>query len=402
MVHREKSYLKGLIKMVLVKISFDDRAHARFIAEAFWLFLAVKDRINFLRLGRFGPWGEQTFRSRFARPFDFMAFNTTLAAGTGKRAIAIDPSYIRKSGKCTPGTGRFWSGVAGAAKWGLEIMGMAVVDIRANTAHHLEAVQTPSDLGDGTLLDHYARVVVARAERLLGISAHLVADAYFSKRPFVDAVTGCGMHLTSRLRDDADLCYLYRGGATGGRGRPRKYDGKVDFADLKEEHFTLVEDGPDQKLSHGKVWSKALKREINLTVAKTLRKGEWSHKLYFTTDPSLSAMEILEQYRCRFQIEFLFRDAKQHTSLEHCQSRDPKAMHFHWNASLTAVNLAKELHWSRLPVGERGAFSMAGAKTLYNNALVLERFLEEFGICPNRPKNRAKIQKLLCYGARAA
>jgi hypothetical protein len=56
-----------------------------------------------------------------------------------ERIIAFDPSYIPKAGKSTYGLGRYWSGVAGAAKWGLDICGFAVVDIVNNTALHLKA-----------------------------------------------------------------------------------------------------------------------------------------------------------------------------------------------------------------------------------------------------------------------
>jgi hypothetical protein len=48
---------------------------------------------------------------------------------SAETVIALDPGYIPKAGKSTYGRGRYWSGVAGAAKWGLDICGFAVVDI---------------------------------------------------------------------------------------------------------------------------------------------------------------------------------------------------------------------------------------------------------------------------------
>jgi len=36
-----------------------------------------------------------------------------------------------------------------------------------------------------------------------------------------------------------------------------------------------------------------------------------------------------------------FRDAKQFTGLNHCQARSQKALNFHFNASMTALNLMK-------------------------------------------------------------
>jgi hypothetical protein len=39
----------------------------------------------------------------------------------------------------------------------------------------------------------------------------------------------------------ASLNYLYRGLKTQGRGRPKKYDGKIDYKKLKDDYFTLIE-----------------------------------------------------------------------------------------------------------------------------------------------------------------
>ena len=64
-------------------------------------------------------------------------------------AIDINPSYIPKSGKHTPGTGYFWSGCASAAKWGLEILGIALVDADDRDAVHLRAVQTVDIVSKG-------------------------------------------------------------------------------------------------------------------------------------------------------------------------------------------------------------------------------------------------------------
>ena len=56
--------------------------------------------------------------------------------------LAFDPKYIPKSGKQTYGRGRFWSGSAKAAKWGLNICGFAVVAVENNTAFQLKAWKT--------------------------------------------------------------------------------------------------------------------------------------------------------------------------------------------------------------------------------------------------------------------
>ena len=60
-----------------------------------------------------------------------------------------------------------------------------------------------------------------------------------------------------------------------------------------------------------------------------------------STDLTLSAEEILNLYEVRFQIEFLFRDAKQHTGLGHSQVLDSQGQEYFANSSLTALNLLR-------------------------------------------------------------
>lgn len=374
-----------------------------FLIEIFGLFFSIKGRLNFLQFSRYTDYNEQHYRSQFNKTFDFLSFNKELVLEhAGKHlTIAFDPSYVSKSGKATSGVGFYWSGVAGKAKWGLEISGIAAIDIENHTAFHLEAVQTPNNISE-SLLDFYGNTIIQRKEQLRCISKYVVADAYFSKYGFVAKLSDNGFETVSRLRDDADLQYKYKGEQKKGKGRPKKYDGKVDYINLNEAHMNKIEERSTTKIFQGIVFSKSLKTDINLVIVYTKKKGIWKHKLYFCTDLEISAKLLLKYYQTRFQIEFTFRDAKQHTGLNHCQARNQKKLHFHFNTSLTAINLAKITHWLPIEKEKRPAFSMADIKTLYHNELLLKRFFSVFAIKPYLPKNKEKIQELLQYGARAA
>ena len=67
--------------------------------------------------------------------------------------------------------------------------------------------------------------------------------------------------------------------------------------------------------------------------------GKTSTALLYSTDTTLAAMTLTEYYKARFQIEFLFRDAKQYTGLTDCQSPRKEAIHTHINASLISLTL---------------------------------------------------------------
>ena len=184
-----------------------------FMLDIFGLFLSIKGRMNFLQFGRYGKHCEQRYRGQFEKTFDFMTFNkeSILHYASDHQAIAFDPSYISKSGKHTPGVGYFWSGCASKAKWGMEIAGIAAIDIDNHTGFHLEAVQTPNNLETESLVDHYANVLIQRKDDLLCISKYVLADAYFSKKKFVSKLCENGFEVISRLRDDADLQYKFYG-----------------------------------------------------------------------------------------------------------------------------------------------------------------------------------------------
>ena len=69
--------------------------------DAMKLFMAIPGRINFLQMGRYGKFSEQTYRNHFVNEsFDWFSFNEHLVKehlpGT-RKAIAVDPSYIPKS-----------------------------------------------------------------------------------------------------------------------------------------------------------------------------------------------------------------------------------------------------------------------------------------------------------------
>jgi hypothetical protein len=122
------------------------------LLEILLLYMAIQRKINFTQMERYGTHCEQTYRTNYnrsrAKCINRVKFNLSLSLRylnmDGLLAIAIDPSYISESGKKTPHVGTFWSGCGGSMKHGLEIMGLALVDVYANNCMMLRAHQTPS------------------------------------------------------------------------------------------------------------------------------------------------------------------------------------------------------------------------------------------------------------------
>jgi len=130
--------------------------------------------------------------------------------------------------------------------------------------------------------------------------------------------------------------------------------------------------------------------------------GKDTTKPYFSTDIEMDPKDVLQYYQSRFQIEFLYRDAKQHTGLNDCQARSENKLHFQFNASLTSINIAKAIDWLSIAKEKRGAFSMSDIKTMNHNILMINRFIDVFGICPYSIKNQNYVKELILYGTMAA
>ena len=378
-----------------------------FMIEIFMLYLSIPSRINFLQLGRYSRSGEQRFRRQFEQGFDFFSFNKALSKPWigNRNAVAFDPSFIHKSGKHTPGVGYFWSGCAGRALRGIEILGLSVIDANARLSFHLDAVQTPpaNCLHDNnlSLIDWYAGVIKKHIEPILSITRYVVADAYFSKKNFVEKILGCSLHLVSKLREDANLSYLSIQPKTGKRGRPAKYGRKVDVTNLNLEHFTQVENEIGITAYSAIVHSKSLERNTLLVVELFQLKGKTIYRLLFSTDTKQAPIDVIDIYHTRFQIEFGFRDAKQFAGLENSQARSGNKLNFHFNVALTTVNIAKVMQL-RNPQTRENSFSMATYKILFHNTLMLSRFFRLFAINPNSIKNRQHVNELLYFGTMAA
>lgn len=342
------------------------------------LHMVLPRKINFTQMERYGIHTEKTYREAHRVEIDWVDINISLMQmvfNAGERlAHAIDPSYIKKAGRSTPWTDKFWSGCAGAAIWGLEILGMSVINIDMHECFALRAEQTPDNgslaLAKFTQMEWYIAMLKKHAKKLLAISKYVVADAAFSNKPFTDRLLKLKFHLVSRLRDDARLKYIYDGPHEKRRGPKRKYDGfidrkSLDLAKMQEIHV----EGVVGNLYTLIAYSVSLERNIRLVIWK-MPKG--STKLFFSTDTEMSGVDVVEFYKTRFQIEFVFRDSKEFTGLCDSQARNLDKMDFAFNAALCSTNIAKVLrHQSGVDI------SMARLKSLMVNQYLTREIISK-------------------------
>ena len=381
------------------------KCQTKFMRHIFGLYLSLRGRYNFLNLSRYGRYSEQGYRQNFEADFDFKAFNKGLISRhCGSDLFFIfDPSYVSKSGKKTPHVGYFYSGCAGRAKWGLEIGGLAVGDVENHTAMHYHAAQTTFLTGEETLLTYYAQMIISQKDDLQKISKIMAFDAFFSKKPFVDAICEAGFTLVSRMQKNTYMRYQYTGPQKEGRGRKKEFDGKIDPKNISTQHFTLIKQDEKEAIYEGRAHIRALKKWCKVVIVQIIKDDKVKSALiYFSTDEDMTGDRVLQIYKMRFQIEFLYRDAKQFLGLEQCQSRQEKTLDTHFNIALTTLNVAKAMHWLNVPKEVRPAFSMADIKTQYINELILDKIISIYGKDPNIEKNKPEIKELYQLGRIAA
>ena len=223
----------------------------------------------------------------------------------------------------------------------------------------------------------------------------VVADAFFSIRPFVDGIKECGFHLVSRFRDTASLYYVYTGHRSNKPGHPKTLDGKInykalDLTRMAELHIEGFEGTAYTLIA----CSKALKQKVRLDIWAMLN---GKHKLFFSTKTSMSGEEMLRTYRSKFQIEFCFRDAKQYTCLTHCQARHKNQLGFSYNASFASQNVAK------VTMRENGApYSMASFKEIMASTYIAKIIFDKCQSKLNRKLISHTIKELFGWQRKAA
>jgi hypothetical protein len=395
------------------------KPQAKFMMILLTTLLIVRGKANYSNLGRYASVNEKTLRRWYARPFDFERFNQLLLGEAVPKdhtlALVIDASFLAKSGRHTYGLDWFWNGCQGRTERGLEISVVGLADLTERSAWALSVKQTPArecskkpkqggkrkQADERTRIDDYL-------DHLTTVSSHLPAgvecvlcDALYAKRKFIDGALELGLDIVSKLRLDADMCFLYAGPQKA-RGRKRLYGDKVSLADLSGFEQTGTLDGGVEVFTT-LVRHQSLKRTIRVVLLRsTTGSGLVRQALLFATDTALTATEIVARYTARFQVEFLIRDAKQGTGLVDCQARNAQAIHMHVNASLTAVNVAKLHARQKVGDGESFVFSLASVKRRAFNTHLLEMIIQRLELEPTSIKSHPNYPSLRDYGALAA
>jgi putative transposase len=346
-----------------------DATVTRQLAGLVTALLTLTGRVTMLGIAR---WGERGTSYRTVQRFfhasvpwlqvGWRFFQQHLWEADDTYLLAGDETVVTKSGKQTHGVDRFFSSLVQKAVPSVAFFVLSLVSVKRRQSYPLlsrlvvrtaeeraaaaarrpqkkQKKKAPTQAGkkrgrprgskkvagveaplNAELLriQGWVRLVVEVVRAVLGVK-YLVLDGHFGSAGGYALARGEGLELISKLRHDAALYEPYVG-PQAKCGAKRKYGAKLKYDALPPSALvsTSVADGVQTATYQGVYWHKAFGRQLKVVVVvKTkVADGKRSHVVLFSSDLTLEAERLVAYYRLRFQLEFNFREAKQHWGLE--------------------------------------------------------------------------------------
>jgi hypothetical protein len=364
--------------------------------------LAMTGRVTMLGLSRWaGQGGSYRTIQRFFNTtvswssLQWLLIRTHLWEPAEVLVAAGDDVIVTKSGKCTHGLDRFFCSIYSKVVPGLGFLSLSLISVKRRVSYPVvleqleqakmsvsQTERPPPSQGKGkpgrrkgsknrnrrdVELSPYLQFVQHHLQQLLELIGpylqldYFVFDGAFGNNDAMQMVRQLGLHLISKLRHDSAL-YLPYNGAYSGRGPRKKYGDKLNYRDIPETYLKLssTEKDIETKIYQLKVWHKKFADLLNVVViVKTnLKTHKVAHVVLFSSDLSLPYDLLIDYYRLRFQIEFNFRDAKQHWGLEDFMVVNKTPVYNSANLSMFMVNVSQALmrpmrsQWPELSVND--------------------------------------------------
>ena len=347
--------------------------------------LAMTGRVTMLSISRWtGKGGSyRTIQRFFMSNIQWGALNWSIIkrslSAEGVILVAGDATTVTKSGKKTHGLGRFFSSIYSRAVPGIAFQTLSLIDVTTRSSWPLlmeKILPKPKqDKPTTTAIKKIKRAkgrpkgaknknhrdVKLSAEvtqikvmlvRLLELTkgtlsvAYFVYDGAFGNNAAVQMTRQTGLHLISKLRNNSALHFKYSG-IYSGKGRRRIYGSRVNYSDLPTENLTsdTTKKQIRTRIYQLEVIHKKFADTLNVVIIlkENQQIGKTARIILFSTDLDLEWDKLVDYYRLRFQIEFNFRDAKQHWGLEDFMVIKEQSVFNAANLSLFMVNVSQAM-----------------------------------------------------------
>ena len=284
----------------------------RFLAEHRWSLTAVTERLVRLVVERLGA--QLQVHGAY-----LVGTDTTLVAKTTKRMLGVQ-KWKDHSDNADRGAylvGHHWNLVGLLSRWDTRwlcwpLVMRLVPGLKGARQWIVGDTITPMSFWDAAI------AAILEVTRGLGkASVRVVADAFYSKAPFLNGLRARGIDVISRLRKDAVGWDDPEPQPPRKRGRKPRYGRQWPLASLltaeppTRERLTLYGKLTEVVFVVRDVWL----REVAQKVRGVVLEGAKEPVLLVSTDLALSALQIIELYGARFSIELTIRDLKQYFGL---------------------------------------------------------------------------------------
>ena len=314
----------------------------------------------------------------------WLFFQNFLLRPDGVYLLAGDESIVSKSGKKSYGIGWFFSSILNTPIPGLAFFSIAIIDVAKRRAYPLatkqvirseeekeqtrkrkekrktKAPKRPRGRPKGSKNKNKAQVTLSpELQRILTAGqavmdlireklsvAYFVLDGHFGNAYATAMVRQMGLHIISKMQHNAELYLLPT--AQEKAERPRlKYGARIDYKHLPENLLvsSTTEDDYCTQVYQATCLHKHFAELINVViiVRTHLPSQRVGQVVLFSSDLSLDALTLIDDYALRFQIEFTFRDAKQYFGLEDFMGVQEISIQNAVGLSFFMVNLSRHL-----------------------------------------------------------
>jgi DDE superfamily endonuclease len=365
----------------------------RQMSQVIFGMLAANGRITMLGLSRWTEKGgsyrtiQRLYGSVLSwKAIQWLFFEKRFLKTEDEYIIAGDEVVDSKAGKKTYGVDRFFSGIQQQVISGLSFFTFSLVNVQEEHAYPMQITQMVKsaeekaaskakaeakkvkktgekkkpgrpkgsknkDKQEVVFSPELLRIQKALKDLLETIGTaialtYVVMDGHFGNYPSALMVRQASLHLISKLRSDAALYPAFEG-KYAGRGPKPKYGAKIDCRNMDAKYLkdTSIEDNLRTDIYQGQFYNKEFAFALNVVIIlKTnLETQAQTHVILFSTDLEQVYGKIIKFYSLRFQIEFNFRDAKQHWGLEDFMNVKETPVTNAANLSLFMVNFSYAL-----------------------------------------------------------
>ena len=269
--------------------------------------------------------------------------------------LAGDEVIVSKSGKKTHGIDRFYSSIENQVIKSIGFLELTLIDVDKRKAYPTFTKQIVRDNKTGCKKDRSKKDKTVKSNKVgrpkgsgnkskkevelskylifikesitlvLGMIkskmniTYFVFDGEFGYNGALQMVNQTGLQLISKLQKNSALYYPYEGEQKT-KGAIRIYGKKIEYDNIDDIYLKESEtkDNITTKIYQIEMLHKKFADKLNIVIIQktNTKTNKIAHIVLFSSDLGLEYGKIIDYYSLRFQIEFVFRDAKQHWGLE--------------------------------------------------------------------------------------